>query len=255
MIECQNANGSFIFNGENNVDSGNPGRQSEPQTSKRGVLRAYALIFSLEAALIALLWAMHVPEIVLCALAVLACIAALFGKQLTGPIEYVQIFSPPFAHRIQHRYCSESNQLSNLGFTPLFFYGEAVPLFRLLLIYPAFLFLIMWLNREVGTVQNRSRLLFGFPVFTSSNRTTYAHPNRLGVKFHTLFQDGTILLTKSFGGKTKYGPTVVLHRVTNGRIGDTWAEHQNQIQALEATGKQVDPEISFEAFARISHEA
>lgn len=237
------------------MDSGNQGRQSEPQTSKRGVLRAYALIFSLEVALIALLWAVHVPEKVLFALAVLVWIAVLFGKQLTGPTEYLQISSPPLEHRIQHRYRSESSQLSNLGFRPLFFYGEAFPLFRLLLIYPAFLFLIMWLNREVGAVQNRSRLLFGYPVFNSSNRTTYAHPTQLGVKFHTLFQDGTTLLTKSFSGKTKFGPTVVLHRVTSGRIDDTWAEHQKQIQALEATGKQVDPEISFAAFARISHEA
>lgn len=113
----------------------------------------------------------------------------------------------------------------------------------------------MWLNREVATIHNGSKLLFGFPVFNSSNRTTYAHPNQLGVKFHTLFQDGTILLTKSFAGKSKYGPTVVLHKVANASMSNVWAEHQKQIQALEATGKRVDSGISFEAFARISQEA
>ena len=113
----------------------------------------------------------------------------------------------------------------------------------------------MWLNREVATIHNGSKLLFGFPVFNSSNKTTYAHPNQLGVKFHTLFQDGTILLTKSFAGKSKYGPTVVLHKVANASMGNIWAEHQKQIQVLEAAGKRVDSEISFEAFARISNEA
>jgi hypothetical protein len=139
------------------VDKDNQEHQSEPQTGKRGVLRAYALIISAEAALIALLWAVHVPWGVVNILAVLALIAVLIGKQLTGPAEHVNISSPTFEHRIQNRYYAESNQLSNLGFTPLFFYGEAFPLFRLLLIYPAFLFLIMWLNREVMSIQDGSR--------------------------------------------------------------------------------------------------
>lgn len=203
----------------------------------------------------ALLWKLHLPWVALNVVIILGFIATLFGKQLTGPTEYVQISSPAFEQRVQNRYRSQSNQLSNLGFVPLFFYGEAFPLSRLLLIYPAFLFLIMWLNREVATIHNGSKLLFGFPVFNSSNKTTYAHPNQLGVKFHTLFQDGTILLTKSFGGKTRYGPTVVLHRVANASIGNTWAEHQKQIQGLEAAGKRVDSAMSFEAFTRISNEA
>jgi hypothetical protein len=222
---------------------------------KRGVLRAYALVFALEIAFVALLWELQVPFVISSAVLILALIAAFFGKYLTGPTEYVQISSPAFEDRIQIRYCSQSDQLLNSGFMPLFFYGEAFPLYRLLLIYPAFLFLIMWLNREVAGVHDGSKLMFGFPVFISSDQSTYAHPNQLGAKFHTLFRDGTILLTKSFGGKTKYGPTVVLHKVTNGRISDAWKEHQKQIQVLEATGKQVESEISFNAFARISHEA
>lgn len=224
-------------------------------TGKRGVLRAYALIISVEIALIVVLWAVHVPWGVLNALAVLACIAVLFGKQLTGPTEHVQILSPTFEHRIHNRYRSESDQLLNIGFKPLFFYGEAFPLVRLLLIYPAFLFLIMLLNREVATVQNGAKLCFGFPVFISGDRTTYAHPLQLGIKYHTLFQDGTILMTKNFGGKNKYGPTVVVQAMKNATVSEAWAEHQKQIQALEATGKQIDREISFQAYSNISCEA
>jgi hypothetical protein len=237
------------------VDINNQGHQSEPQTGKRGMLRASALIISAEVALIALLWAVHVPWVVLNALILLAFIAVLLGKQLTGPVEHVQISSPTFEHRIQDRYCSESNQLSNLGFTRLFFYGEAFPLFRLLLIYPAFLFLIMWLNREVASIQNGSKLIFGYSVFISNDRTTYSYPLQLGMKFHTAFQDGTILMTKNFGGKTKYGPKVVAHILKNASISDTWAEHKKQIQTLEATGKQIDRQISFQTFSDISYEA
>lgn len=237
------------------MDTNSQGLQSEPQTGKSGVLRAYALIFSVYGALIALVWAAHVPQGVELALVVLFWVAAAFGKQLTGSAEHVQILDPTFEHRIQNRYCSESNRLLNRGFKPLFFEGQAFPLFRLLLIYPALLFSIMVLNREVATVQNGSKLCFGYPIFISSNETTYAHPSQLGMKYHTLFQDGTILMTKNFGGKKRYGPTVVVHIKKNACVSDTWAEHQKHIQALETTGKQIDRDISFQAYSDISRVA
>jgi len=75
------------------------------------------------------------------------------------------------------------------------------------------------------------------------------------MKYHILFQDGTIFLTKNFGGNTKYGRTVIVHIMRNASISDAWAEHRKQIHALEATGKQIDYEISFQAYSIISREA
>jgi hypothetical protein len=237
------------------VDTDNQGHHSLPQPSKHGVLRAYALIILIEAALIALLWAAKVPWGVSEAILILALAAALLGKHITGSAEHIQISSPTFISRIRNRYRSESNQLENLGFSPLFYYGEAFPLLRLLLIYPAFLFLIMLLNREVAGIQNGSKLMFGFPIFNSADKTTYAHPLQLGMKYHTLFQDGTILMTKNFSGKTTYGPRVVLHTMRNASISDAWSGHLKQIQALEATGKQIDRDINFQAYSDISRDA
>jgi hypothetical protein len=208
-----------------------------------------------EACLVALLLAAHVSFRVMTEFALLACIVTLVGRHLTGPAEHIQIASPAFERRIQDRYRSEITQLTDLGFSPLFFYGEAFPLIRLLLIYPAILFLIMLLSREVATVMSGSKLLFGYPVFISNNRTAYAHPSQLGMKYHTTFQDGTILMTKNFSGKTKYGPTVVAHILKNASISETWAEHQMRIRALEAAGKQIAREISFQAFSDISYDA
>ncbi len=113
----------------------------------------------------------------------------------------------------------------------------------------------MWLNREVVTILDGSKLLFGYPVFISSDRTAYAHPMQLGMKYFTGFQDGTILLTKNFGGKTAYGPTVVVHISRGARICDTWDEHQKGVQALEAVGKRIDSEICFQSFSDISRMA
>jgi hypothetical protein len=236
------------------VDSDNHGHQSEPQTGKRSLLKAYALIISVEITLIVLLRAVHAPWGVLNSLVLLFLIAVLLGKQLLGIVEHIQIVSPAFEQKIKNRYRSETAQLTSLGFSPVFFYGEAFPLIRLFLIYPAFISLIMWLNREVVSIEGGSRLIFGFPVFISNDRSTYSHPLQLGMKFHSVFQDGTILMTKNFVGKTTYGTRVVAHFLKNASISDTWAEHQKQIHALETEGKQIDRKISFQTFSEISYE-
>jgi hypothetical protein len=226
----------------------------ESQPSRSGELRAYALVVLVLVTLLALLWAVQVRAGLLVAFIVLFCIAAPFGNMLIGPAEYVQIDSPTFERRIRNRYRSEFNKLTEIGFKPLFSFGEATPLFRFLLIYPIFLYAIMLLNREIAAVKG-SKLIFGYPVLSSSDGTTYVHIMQLGMKFYTRFQDGTILLTKSFGGATTYGPNVIFQRLCNAAVSDIWIEHHNRVRLLEATGKQVDGEISFAVFSRISAEA
>jgi hypothetical protein len=216
------------------------------------IVRVVVLTILLLLAFIALLRMAHVSGEVEIAILVLFWVMVLFGKYLLGTPMHMQIASPAFEHRIQDRYRSELNQLRNLEFSPLFSYGEAFPLYRLLLIYPAFLFTIMVLNREVASIENGSKLVFGYSIFHSSDRTTYAHALQLGVKCHTLFQDGTILLTKNFGARKKYGPGVVLHMLKDASIPDTRAEHQKQVHLLEATGKQINREINFQNFSKIS---
>ena len=172
---------------------------------------------------------------------------------LFGGIEYVQIYSPEFEQRIRTRYQSQSDQLMNLGFAPLFFIGETFPLIRLLLIFPALIVLMMWLKREVMTVQSGTKFLAGYPIFASGNKTAYGHPNGLGVKFHTAFQDGTLLVTKNYGDATGYAPITVVQGTKNASICDLWIGHQRRTQALEADGKRIDRQISFQAYAEISH--
>ncbi|MFC5860970.1 hypothetical protein ACFPT7_01545 [Acidicapsa dinghuensis] len=217
-----------------------------------GIVRFLVLTVLLLGAFNALLQIAHVSGEVQIAILVLFWILSLFGKYLVGTVECIQIVSPGFERRIQHRYRSQLNQLRDLEFSPLFSHGEAFPLYRLLLIYPAFLFTIMVLNREVASIEDGSKLVFGYSILNSSDRTTYAHALQFGVKYHTLFQDDTILLTKNFGARKKYDSGVVLHMLKNGSISATWAEHQKQVQLLEATGKQINREINFQNYLKIS---
>jgi hypothetical protein len=74
---------------------------------------------------------------------------------------------------------------------------------------------------------------------------------RLGLKFYTQFQDGNVLLTKSFGGTTKYVENVIFQRNCDASIQDLWIEHHNRAVQLEVVGKQVEEKVGFEVFSKI----
>lgn len=222
--------------------------------SRYGEWKAAALVVFVLSVFIAPIWVFNRSGSLVLALIVLFCISAPFGNKLIGAAECLQITSSTLERRLQTRYRSELNQLTQIGFKPLFIFGESMSLYRLLLIYPVFLYTIMLLNREIATVKG-SRLVFGYPVLISDDGKTYVYIMRLGMKFYTRFQDGSILLTKSFGGTTKYGSNVIFQRLCDASIYDIWMEHHNRVQLLEAEGKPVEGETSFAAFCRISAEA
>jgi len=212
------------------------------------------LVVLVLAAFVALIWTIHRSWVLVVAFIVLFCISAPFGNKLIGSAECVQIASPTLERRLQGRYRTEFNQLAQIGFKPLFIFGESTSLYRLLLIYPVLLYTIMLLNRETATVKG-SRIVFGYPVLNSSDGKTYVYLMQLGLKFYTRFQDGTVLLTKSFGGTTTYGSNVIFQRLCNASIRDIWMEHSRRVQQLEANGRQVEGEIGFATFYRIWAEA
>jgi hypothetical protein len=178
--------------------------------------------------------------------------SVVFSVKLLGVIEHVPIYSPEFEQRIRTRYQSECDQLTNLGFDRTFYFGEAFPLIRLFLIFSALIVFMMWLKREVMTVHDSLKFMAGYPIFASRDKTAFAHPNGLGVKFHTAFQDGTILMTKNYGDATGYGPAVVAQCMKKASISELWTAHQRRTQEFEVEGKRVDSQVSFQAYSEIS---
>lgn len=218
--------------------------------SRYGEWRATAVVVLVLAAFVALIWAIHRSGMLVIAFIVLFCISAPFGNKLIRPAECVQIASSSLERRLQRRYRTEINQLAQVDFKPVFIFGESTSLYRLVLIYPIILYTIMLLNRETATVKG-DRIIFGYPVLNSNDGKTYVYLMQLGLKFYTYFKDGSILLTKSFGGTTKYGSNVIFQRLCDASIHDVWMEHNNRVQQLEVDGKQAEDEISFAIFYRI----
>jgi hypothetical protein len=95
------------------------------------------------------------------------------------------------------------------------------------------------------------RLLTGNPVFISRDKTAYAHPNSLGFTFHTQFRDGTIVVSKNFGDDRDYVSGVVGNSLPAASMSQTWTAHQERMEQLEAQGKHVDQQTSFESYREI----
>jgi len=170
-----------------------------------------------------------------------------------GTIGLVQINSPEFEQRIRKRYQAESSTLTDMGFDHLFFAGDDISIFRLLLIFPVLVVFSMSRHGVPMAVQNGSRLRTGNPVFLSRDKTAFAHTNALGVTFHTAFQDGTLLVTKNFGDDSRYISTIVGNAHPGASIGSLWTAHQERLQALVAEGRRIDRQSSFEAYSEIIH--
>ena len=169
-----------------------------------------------------------------------------------GKIDYTQIISPEYEQRIRSRYQSEINQLRELGFDYQFSYGESFQLIRLFLLLPAIAIIGSWRNREVISIQEGMRFVTGFPVLTSKNKYAYAHSFGLGTKFYTAFQDGILLVSKDFADADIPAGPMIKKCARKASIGDTWAEHQKRIAELEAEGKRVDRQTSFQAYAQLA---
>ena len=191
-----------------------------------------------------------VLAIVLALMIVLRMLPFLFDWTI-GTIDLVQIFSPEFEQRARKRYQTETAQLTDLGFDLLFFVGDSTSLFRMLLIFPAIIIFQMWRGGVPMTVQNGTKLLTGNPVFISRDKKAYAHPSSLGFTFHTRFQDGTVLVSKNFGDDSGYIPAIVGNTCPEASMNDTWAAHQKRMAELEAEGKRVDRQTSFQAYREI----
>ena len=85
----------------------------------------------------------------------------------------------------------------------------------------------------------------GYPVYISKNKTAYGYVSGLGTKFYTVFQDGTLLVSKAYiDGDYISGPMIRKY-AKKASIGETWADHQQRIAELEAEGKRVDRQTSF----------
>ncbi len=200
-------------------------------------------------------------------LLIVLCLASVFFDQpptinflmkLFGRFRHIQVSDPLLEQRVRLRYQPQIGELTSLGFNFLFFEGSSFSLFRLVFVFPALVFLTMWKKGEVITLHDGTELLSVNPIFASADKSSYGHPNGLGIMFHTVFQDGSIMVSLNYGDEyTTVSPTgsrSVRHVYKSASIAETWLAHRQGIQSQEQAGNRVATAIGFDAYVEIIRE-
>lgn len=175
----------------------------------------------------------------------------LFGMSLLGGADYQQITDAHIEQRVRDRFGVEVGRLSSLGFSYAYTSGEAMSLLRILLIFPAIIYLIMRIKGEV-LVLRQGKLLLAVPVFSSSDGRVFAHSTALGTTFHTAFRNGRVLVTKNYnsGYDSCETPELVLH-ATVGTIAEAWQTHLEWLNRLDAGANPSMRDRRYEAYANM----
>ena len=176
-----------------------------------------------------------------------------FGMNLLGSVDYEQIADLRIEQRVRDRFHIEVDQLNSLGFSYVFTSGEAMSLLRALLIFPAVVYLQMWMKGEVLVLRG-GKLLLAVPVFCSSDGRAFAHPNALGTTFHTAFRSGQVLITKNYKSvcDSSEGPDVVMH-ASVGTIPGAWQIHKEWLDKLETVANPAARDRSYPAYTDVTH--
>lgn len=178
--------------------------------------------------------------------------SAFFGAMGSmGVVQHEQVFDLNIEKRVRERYASELQQLSDLGFKYAFLEGESFSIYRIFLIFPAIVLLMMLAHREVSSIRTPGRILNTMPIFSSPDGRTFGHPFGLGVKFQTAFRNGLILVTKNFGNDSCESPEFVVQSAKR-TVLETWQAHQVWLSKLDTELNPANRDSSYQAYVTIS---
>ena len=173
------------------------------------------------------------------------------GFSSIGGVGHEQVFDVRIEERVRERYAAEIQQLTFLGFNYTFTEGESFSTYRVLLIFPALVLLMMLIKREVLALRGGAKILNAMPVYRSVDGRTFGRLFGLGVKFQTAFRNGQILTTKNFGDECCETPEFVM-QAANRTISETWQAHQEWLSRLDTETNPASRDSSYQAYEAIS---
>jgi hypothetical protein len=152
--------------------------------------------------------------------------------------------------KAHERHRESLEQLKRLGFDEMPPYQETIFRFSYLILAPAY-----WMMHAKGEAVKNNKLAICtvYPLAANREHCTYAQVNALNVKFYTLFNDGTLIVTANPASEDVEDHQRQFYKyVYNGSIEDAWKEHQRQIQQCADSGLEYDFQHSFDQYAALS---
>jgi Zn-dependent protease len=158
--------------------------------------------------------------------------------------EYTEITDPSIQSRVRARHSSKLSSLQALGFQHFSYRLEALPPYSAISKFP--IILLMW-SKEVLVFPKPARLGVANMLMIHSTPSTIAECLGLGIKFYSVFSDGTLLISSSY--RSALAPSSNSQIIQNPQCQtseEAWLVHQQKIAELGAQGLTLR---SFSSFA------
>lgn len=165
--------------------------------------------------------------------------------------EYSEITELNIQSRVRARYSSKVDSVQALGFQHLAFCLELLPPYSAILKFP--LVLVM-LRREALVFPRPARLGIGSVLLRHSSPNSIAQVLGLGIKFYSVFSDGTLLISSTYRSPLSPGPNSKIIKNPHCPTADeAWLAHRQRAAELVAQGLRTRILSSFADYLEIEN--
>ncbi len=163
--------------------------------------------------------------------------------------EYTEITDPSIQSRVRDRHSSKITSLQALGFQHFAYPLEALPPYSAISKFP--ITLMMW-SKDVLVFPSPARLGIATILLSHSSPSALAAALGLGIKFYSVFSDGTLLISSTY--RSPLGPGPNSHIIKNPHcqtVEEAWLAHKQKTAELVARGLTVCNLSSFSDYLEI----
>jgi len=148
--------------------------------------------------------------------------------------EYTEITDPSIQSRVRARHKSKIASLQSLGFQQFAYRLEALPPYSAISKFPI---VLAMLGKEVLVFPKPARLGIANILLAHSSPSSLAEVSGLGVKFYSVFSDGTLLFSSSY--RSPLAPIPNSRIIKNPHCQsaeEAWLAHKQKVAELGAQG-------------------
>ena len=163
--------------------------------------------------------------------------------------EYVEITDPAIQSRVRARHSSKLASLQALGFQHFACRLEVLPPYSAISKFPI---ILMMFSKEVLVFPKPARLGVANILLIHSSPSSIAECLGLGIKFYSVFSDGTLLISSSYRSALALAPNSQIIKNPHCQSPEeAWLVHKQKAAELEVQGIRVQNLRSFADYVKI----
>jgi len=163
--------------------------------------------------------------------------------------KYVEITDPTIQSRVRTRHSSKLASLQALGFQHFACRLEVLPPYSAITKFPI---ILMVFSKEVLVFPKPARLAVANSLLIHSSPSSIAECLGLGIKFYSVFSDGTLSISSSYRSALAPAPnSQIIMNPHRQSLEEAWLAHKQKAAELELQGNRVQNLRSFADYVKI----